>query len=42
VPELALDDDQRYALARHLDGVCVSELVRSEAAAYAGLCGHVS
>jgi hypothetical protein len=30
--ELALDDDQRDALASHLDGVGVSELVRREAA----------
>ena len=32
VPELALDDDQRYALASHLDGVRVPELVGREAA----------
>ena len=32
VSELALDDDQRYAFARHLDGVGVSELVRRDAA----------
>jgi hypothetical protein len=32
VSELALDDDQWYALASHLDGVGVSELVRREAA----------
>jgi len=31
VSELALDHDQRDALARHLDGVRVAELVRSEA-----------
>jgi hypothetical protein len=32
VPELALDDDQRHALASHLDGVGVAELVRRKAA----------
>src|SRR5688572_676543 len=37
VAELALDDDQRHALAGHLDGVRVPELVRREAAAHAGL-----
>jgi len=31
VSELALDDDQRDALARHLDRVRVAELVRREA-----------
>jgi hypothetical protein len=30
VSELALDDDQRYAFARHLDGVGVAELVRAK------------
>ena len=35
MPELALDDDQRHALAGHLDGVCVAELVRREASANA-------
>ena len=30
VSELALDDDQRYTFAGHLDGVGVPELVRSE------------
>jgi hypothetical protein len=37
VAELALDDDQRHALARHLDGVGVPELVRREASPHAGL-----
>ena len=37
VAELALDDDQRYALAGHLDGVCETKLVRSEAPPRAGL-----
>ena len=32
VAELALDDDQRHALASHLDGVGVPELVGREAA----------
>ena len=41
VPELALDDDQRDALACHLDGVCVSKLVRSRAPPRAGLRGDV-
>jgi hypothetical protein len=30
VAELALDDDERHAFARHLDGVRVAELVRRE------------
>jgi hypothetical protein len=33
VPELALDDDERYAFAGHLVGVSVSELVGREASA---------
>jgi hypothetical protein len=32
VPELALDDDERDALMCHLDRVCVSQLMRREAA----------
>jgi hypothetical protein len=36
VSELALDDDQWHALAGHLDRVCVTQLVRSEASANAG------
>ena len=39
VSELALDDDQRDALAGHLDGVGVAELVRREASPHAGLAG---
>jgi hypothetical protein len=31
VAELALDDDQRNAFVRHLDGVRVAQLVRGEA-----------
>jgi hypothetical protein len=31
MPELALDDHQRYAFVRHLDSVGVPELVRREA-----------
>lgn len=42
MPKLALDDDQRYALPRHFDGVRVAQLVRGEAAAHAGLRSHVS
>jgi hypothetical protein len=34
VPKLALDDDQRHALARHLDRVLVPELMRSKASAH--------
>jgi hypothetical protein len=36
MPKLPLDDDQWCALASHLDGMRVAELVRSEAAADAG------
>jgi hypothetical protein len=41
-PELALDDDQRDALAGHLDGVRVAELVDCEAPADAGVGGGVA
>ena len=34
--ELALDDDQRYAFARHFDGVGVPELVGRKAAPHSG------
>ena len=37
VAELPLDDVQGHALARHLDGVRVAQLVRSEAAPHPGL-----
>ena len=37
VTELALDHVQRDALAGHLDGVCVPQLVGGETAADAGL-----
>src|SRR5215204_3891005 len=37
VAELALDDDQRHALAGHLDGVGMAQLVRREASPHAGL-----
>jgi hypothetical protein len=30
MPELALDNDQRHTLMRHLDRVCVAELMRRE------------
>ena len=40
--ELALYDDQRHALAGHLYGVRVAELVRREAAPYAGLAGDAA
>lgn len=39
VPELALDDVQWHALAPHLDGVGVTQLVRREAAPDGGLRG---
>jgi hypothetical protein len=39
--ELALDDDQRHALARQFDGVGVPQLVRREAPSDAGLDGGV-
>ena len=42
MPELPLDDDQRHALAGHLDGVRVPQLVRREASPDAGLPGDVS
>jgi hypothetical protein len=34
VPELSLDHIQGHALARHLDSVRMSELVRRESAAH--------
>ena len=40
--QLALDDDERHALVRHLDRVGVSELVRREAAPHAGRSGCVA
>src|SRR3954469_22481142 len=42
VTELALDDDQRNALTRHLDGVRVAELVWGEASPHAGLAGDAA
>jgi hypothetical protein len=42
VPELALDDVERHALASHLDGVCVSELMRGKAPANASFDGGVA
>jgi hypothetical protein len=38
VTELALDDDQRHAFARQLDGVHVAELVRRRRSTLVG-CG---
>jgi hypothetical protein len=35
VAKLALDDDQRHALAGHLDGVRVAQLVRREPPSHA-------
>jgi len=40
--ELALDDDQRHALARHLDRVGMAQLVSREAPSHAGLAGDAS
>jgi hypothetical protein len=37
--ELALDDDQWHAFARHLDGVRVTELVWREAPSHSGRGG---
>src|SRR5215211_2657896 len=42
VAELALDDDQRHALAGHLDGMRVAELVRRKAPPHTGLAGDAS
>jgi hypothetical protein len=42
VAELALDHVERQALARHLDGVGVPELVRCEAAPDPGLDGELT
>jgi len=40
VAELALDDVQRHAFTSHLDGMGVTELVRSETAPHAGVEGE--
>jgi hypothetical protein len=40
--ELSLDDEQRNALARHLDSVSVPELVRRKPATNAGGLGHAT
>jgi hypothetical protein len=42
VPELALDDDRRDALAGHLDGVRVAELMRCQAWADTGPGGGLA
>jgi hypothetical protein len=42
VAELALDDDPRHALARHLDRVGVAQLVRCEASPHAGVAGDAA
>jgi hypothetical protein len=39
VPELTLDDEQRHALAGHLDGVRVPELMGRKATAHSGGAG---
>jgi hypothetical protein len=39
VPELALYNDQRNALASHLDGLRMAELMRGEPPSDAGLYG---
>jgi hypothetical protein len=38
MPEPALDDDQRHTLARHLNGVSVTELMRHEPSSDTGVC----
>ena len=40
VGELALNDVEGHTVAGHLDGVCVPQLVRREAAAHAGIGGQ--
>jgi hypothetical protein len=42
VAELALDDDERHALVRHLDGVGVMELVGHEAPTIARGCARAA
>jgi hypothetical protein len=42
VPELTLDDDQRDALACHLDSVSMAELVGRESPPHAGSRGGVA
>ena len=42
MPELALNDDQRHALAGHLDGVRVAQLVRRKASPHTGLAGDAA
>ena len=42
VAELALDDDKWHALAGHLDGVRVAQLVRRKASPHASLAGDAS
>jgi hypothetical protein len=42
VPELALNDHERHAFMRELDGVGVPELVRREAAPHAGRRGRLA
>jgi hypothetical protein len=42
MPKLALDDDQRHALTRHLDGVRVAQPVRREPSSHAGLAGDAA
>jgi hypothetical protein len=41
-PELALDHDERHALACHLDCVCVAELMRRESPPHARMEGDPS
>ena len=41
VPELPLNDDQRHALARHLDGVGVPQLMRRKPPPRAGMSSHL-
>jgi hypothetical protein len=41
VSQLALDHDQGNSFVRHLDSVCMAELVQREAASNAGAGGRV-
>ena len=41
MPELALDDEQRHALARHFDGVSVAELMGRKSTSHPAPSGRV-
>jgi hypothetical protein len=42
MPELALDDVDRHSFARELDGMRVTQLMRSEPAPYPGVDGELT